>query len=261
MRTSGITSLAVTAIALCITSAVSLNAQDKSPGWNAAQPEKQDKPRTHEQPKIMRMAFDADHSVMINEVGMVVAEKDGKLSVAFIPPKEARPKDAAGLDIMGGDEIGMAAGKPVSSAKLLREAYESVRPGDEVKLGLRREGKSFIVVFTKKDGEHLPGRMVIRTDGDEDPNLDVLPALGIAISAGENGLAITETFPNAPDEMETGDIIETVNGKTVKTLQDFSGVYDRAEIGSTLKFGLLREGKKVTVVTTRNEMHRKMIVK
>jgi len=157
MRTSGKTPLAVTTIALCIASAVSLNAQDKSPGWNAAKPEKQDKHGTPGKPRVMRMAFDADHAVMINEVGMVVTEEEGKLNVAFIPPKEARPKDAADLDIMEGDEIGMAAGKPVSSAKLLREAYESVRPGDEVKLGLRREGKSFIVVFTRKDGKDLPG--------------------------------------------------------------------------------------------------------
>ena len=71
-----------------------------------------EKPR---QKNMKMMQFDADKAVMINEAGMVIAEKDGKLAVEFIGPKETRPKETADLDIVAGDEVGMAAGKKVTS--------------------------------------------------------------------------------------------------------------------------------------------------
>jgi len=250
-----------------ITSAVSLfllvactpsHAQDKHPGGNADKPGKQGKPG---KPMMRTMKLDADKAVMIDEAGMIVTEKNGKLTVEFIPPKERRSKETAELDIVEGDEIGMADGKRMTSAKLLRKTYESIKPGDEVKLGLRRNGNSFIVVFTRKDTKDLPNRMIIRSDASEGADVDVLPALGIAIQGTDGELVITKTFPNAPEEMVQGDIIHSINGTTVKTLHDFSGIYDKVEIGATLKIGLLRKGKPVTVVTTRNKPQGKMIIK
>jgi S1-C subfamily serine protease len=267
MNNSRIFTIARAVTLLFIVTTATSRAQDNQPGWNAARPDRQGKPgepgkpQKSGKPMMRTMKFDADKAVMIDEAGMVVTEKDGKLTVEFIPPKDRRPKDTAELDVMEGDEIGMAGGKRMSSAKTLRDAYESVKPGEEFKLGLRRDGRAFIVSFTRKDGKDLPKRMIIRTDGDDSPDGDVLPALGIAIKAGDGKLVITETFPNAPDEMLQGDVIHSINGTTVKTLDEFSRVYDNAEIGAMLRFGLLRDGKPVTVVTERKKPMGKMIVK
>jgi len=255
MITSGKSAAALAAVLILSLSPPFLAAQDKAPQWNAAKPGKEGKPQ------MRMMKFDADKAVMIDEAGLVVTEADGTLKVEFLPPKEARPKETADLDIAQGDEIGMAAGKRVSTAKELREAYEAIAPGDEVKLGLRRDGKSFIVTFGKKDPKDLPKKMIIRRGPDEDPDTDVLPALGISIRAAGGELVIAETFPNAPEGMAGGDVVRTVNGKSVRTLGEFSGVYDNVKIGGELTFGLVRKGSPVTVTTVRPEPQGKMIIK
>lgn len=220
------------------------------------------------QKKQMRMMqFDADKAVMIDEVGMVVAERDGKLTVDFVAPKEQRPKAAAEIDVAAGDEVGMAAGKNVGSAKALRAAYDSVKVGGEFKLGLRRDGQSFIVSFNKMDPKDMPKkRMIIRSrdgdDGGKDEGVerDVLPALGVALELTKKGVEITETFPNAPKEMAKGDLIVSLNGRAVRDLAAFSGVYDKVDVGGELKFVILREGKTLTLVTKRNKPQGRVIV-
>lgn len=239
--------LRILAVALLVvTRAVALQAHDEKP-----------------QKKQMRtMQFDADKAVMIDEVGMVVTEKDGKLSVDFVPPKEQRPKATAELDVAAGDEVGMAAGKRVGSVKLLRAVYDSVKPGDEFKLGLRRDGQSFIVSFRKMDAKDLPQkRMMVRgSESDEGVERDVLPALGVALEMTKKGVEITETFPNAPKEMSKGDLIVSLNGKAVTNLADFSAAYDKTEVGGELKFEIIHEGKTLTVVTKRNKPQGRVIV-
>ncbi len=262
MKPSGTFTAALAAALLIALAPAPLRAQDKAPQWNS---DKGDRKGGEGKPRMHMMKFDADKAVMIDEAGMIVTEGEGTLKVEFLPPKEARPGETADLDIAVGDEIGMASGKRVSTAKALREAYEAIRPGEEVKLGLRRDGKPFIVIFTKKDPKDLPRKMVIRSGGDEDPDTDVLAALGIVIrAAGEAGareLVIAETLPNAPEGMSKGDVIRTLNGKSVKTPVEFSAIFDNVEIGGKLTFGLVRKGEAMTVTTERPEPQGKMIIK
>lgn len=211
-------------------------------------------------PRVMK--FNAETSVMINELGMVVSEEDGKARVAFIAPKERRSGEAVNLDIESGDEVGMANGKAISSVKELRAAYESAKVGDLIKLGLRRDGRARIVTFKKKaEPERGQRRMVVRRDGGGDESTDVLPALGIAIEQRDEGVIVTGILPDGPEEFSKGDVIAMLNGKEIKTIVDFSKVYDRAEEGDELKFTIMREGKKISYVTKREKPQGIMKVK
>ncbi len=214
-----------------------------------------------QQKNMKMMQFDADKAVMINEAGMVIVEKDGKLAVEFIGPKETRPKETADLDIVAGDEVGMAAGKKVTTILALRAAYDSTKPGEEFKLGLRRDGKAFIVSFRRMDQKDLPKTMVIRRDGPDNPNQDVRPALGVVIEQKDGKVVIVDTFPNAPKDMLKGDVVASVNGTAVKNLEDFSGVFDNVEVGGDVKFELRRDGKTVTVSIQRPKPQGQVIVK
>jgi S1-C subfamily serine protease len=213
------------------------------------------------QQKTMRMQFDADKSVLLNEAGVVITEKDGRLAVEFVFPKDKQPKEIAGLDIAAGDEVGMAMGKKVATAKELHAAYDSVKPGAEFKLGLRRDGKAFIIAFKKMDEKDLPKTMVIKRDDGDNPNQDVRPALGVVIEQKEGKVLVVDTFPNAPKEMLKGDVVVSVNGTAVKSLQGFSDVYDNVEVGGEVKFSLSRAGKTVTVTIKRPKPQGQVIVK
>lgn len=215
--------------------------------------------RPQQQQKMMR--FDADKTVIVPETGMIVTEKDGKLTVEFIPPADQRPKKTADLDIAAGDEVGMAMGKKVTAVKDLRALLDSVKPGQEVKIGLRRDGRASVVTFKKMDEKDLPMKMVVKRDGGDNPNQDVRPALGVVIEQKGGKVIIAETFPNAPKEMQTGDVVVSINGTAVKDLEGFSGVFDNVEVGGDVKFELDRGGRKLTVAIKRPKPQGQVIVK
>ena len=205
------------------------------------------------------MQFKADDVVMIGEFGALIVQKEGTLKVAMVSPRERRPKETADADIAIGDEVGMANGKRVKSAKELRALYDSAQVGAEFKLGLRRDGQPHIVTFAKKDQKDLPGRMVIQRQGDD--NADLFPALGIGLEKKGDEVVVSETLPNAPREIHKGDAVKSLNGKPVKAVADFSKEFDATPLGDKLTFELLRDGKSVTVVTTRPEPRRQIITR
>ena len=213
------------------------------------------------QQKMMRMQFDADKSVLLQEAGAMVVEKEGKLAIEFVFPKDKQPKEVADLDIATGDEVGMAMGKKVATAKELRAAYDSTKPGQEFKVGLRRDGRAFIVAFRKLDEKDLPKTMVIKRDGSDNPDQDVFPALGVAIGQKDGKVFVAETFPNAPKEMAKGDVVVSVNGTAVKDLKGFAGAYDSVEVGAEVKFELSRGGEAVHVTIKRPKPQGQVIVK
>jgi len=141
----------------------------------------------------------------------------------------------------------MAMGKKVASAKDLHAVYDSAKTGVEFKLGLRREGKAFIITFKKQDVSAMKGTMVMKRDGSENPNQDVRPALGVVIEQKDGKVTVVETFPNVPKDMMKGDVVVSINGTAVANLKEFSQVYDHVEVGGDVKFILSRGGKDVTV--------------
>lgn len=218
----------------------------------------------HDEPprqQMQRMKFDAEKSVLIMEAGVVVTEMKGALAVEHVFPKDRMPKEAAALDIVAGDEVGMAMGKKVSSAKELHAVYDSATPGIEFKLGLRRDGNAFIVTFKKQDPKEMQSTMVMKRSGGDNPNQDVRPALGVVIEQKGGKVLVVDAFPNAPKDMQKGDVVVSVNGTAVKDLQGFSDVFDHVEVGSDVKFVLDRGGKSVTVAIKRPKPQGQVIIK
>jgi len=202
------------------------------------------------------MQFNSDNAFIAREIGAVITEEKGIMKIMLIPPKERRPKEMQEVDLVAGDEVGMAAGKGVKNIKELRDAYEKAPVGEPFKLGVRRDGQAHVVSFVKKAEKDLPqgGQMVIRKGGPgSDENSDFFPAFGIGIVKKGSDVVISETLPNAPKELNKGDIVKTLNGKEIKTIADFNKEFDATKIGATLKLGLLRDGKQVVVSAPRPE--------
>jgi S1-C subfamily serine protease len=218
----------------------------------------------HDEPaqqQMKRMKFDAEKSVLIMEAGVVVTEKEGGLAVEHVFPKDRMPKEAAALDIAAGDEVGMAMGRKVSTARDLHAVYDSAKPGVEFKLGLRREGKAFIVAFKKQDPKEMQSTMVMKRSENDNPNQDVRPALGVVIEQKGGKVIVVDAFPNAPKDMLKGDVVVSVNGTAVNDLQGFADVFDHVEVGADVKFVLSRAGKTVTVSIKRPKPQGQVIVK
>jgi S1-C subfamily serine protease len=213
---------------------------------------------------VRTMQFKSDDAFIVREIGAVITEEKGMMKVVMTPPKDARPQGMQDVDLVAGDEIGMAAGKRVKNIKDLKEAYAAAPVDEPFKLGVRRNGEAHIVTFVKKSEKDLPqgGRMIIRRGapgGDE--NSDFFPAFGIGIEKKGSDILVSETLPNAPKDIKKGDIIKTLNGKEIKTVADFNKEFDATKIGATLKLELLREGKQVIVSAPRPEPKGQMIMR
>ena len=207
------------------------------------------------------MQLDAAKTLIVGEVGAIVTEEEGKVKVSMMPPPDRRPPGMASVDLLIGDEIGMANGKPVKSIKELREVYERTEKGKEFKMGVRRDGKPHIVSFEKKDQKDMPqgGQMVIRRGEGGDENSDFFPAFGIGIKKEKSAVVISEVLPHAPKEIKQGDIVQKLNGKEIKNAKDFTAEFDATKVGGELKLELLRDGKSVTVTAKRPEPRRQII--
>lgn len=201
------------------------------------------------------MRFDANTSVLLREIMTMVAEENGKLTIMMVPPADGRPEGMPEVDLQRGDEVGMAAGKRVANIKELRAAYEGAKPGQEFKLGVRRDGKAIVVAFTRKEDKDMPagaGQMVIRREaGDE--NSDVFPALGLALEKKGTEVVVSETMPHASKEIKKGDVIASLNGSAIKNVADFAKALDATKVGDALNFELQRGSEHVKVSFPRPE--------
>jgi PDZ domain-containing secreted protein len=213
--------------------------------------------QTKTAPGGMRMMqFSADNALIIGEIGAVITEEKGIVKVLMIPPKDQRPKEMAEVDLVIGDEIGMAAGKRIKTIKELKDAYAHATVGEVFKMGVRREGQAHVVSFVKKDEKDMPKgqRMVVRQGGPQgDENSDFFPAFGIGIEKKGSDIVISETLPNAPKDLKKGDVVKTLNAKEIKSIADFNKEFDATKIGAALTLELMREGKKVVVSAPRPE--------
>ena len=195
-------------------------------------------------PVMRQMQFNAESAVILRELGAVVAEEKGIVSVKFLPPKDRRPKEAAGEDVENGDEVGMANGKRVSTAAELRKIYDEAAVGSEFKLGVRRNGQAHIVRFVRKDPKDMSGGMMVVGGDGKEGSTKFLPALGIGLEQRGQAVVIARTLPNVPEGLKEGDEIQFLNGSRISKVEDLMKAYEEVKIGDNLKFGLLRAGSK-----------------
>ncbi len=95
--------------------------------------------------------FDAGTTFFIGEIKAAISEQENKLMVDFVPPANVGQDDAQKVDLAQGDEILYINGKRVKTIDALKEGYNSIKTGEEVKLGVKRDEKRFIVSFQKND--------------------------------------------------------------------------------------------------------------
>jgi serine protease Do len=161
----------------------------------------------------------ADSLGLKNARGALVAE-----------PQSGSPAQKAG--IKAGDVIVSVNDESVNDARNLARRISAMAPGTHVKLGIIRNGKEDTLTLTL--GE-LPRERQARADTDDRPStrsVDV-PKLGLSLAPARNGegVTVTQVDPNgsASDQLQTGDVILDINGKSVTTPADVRRVVSEAQ--------------------------------
>lgn len=198
-----------------------------------------------QEPKRVTQTFSAEDAMIIREAGAVIMPKNDRLVVDIILGNHEQQPSVVQKD----DEVLMANGKKVKTVKDLRGQYENTKIGDEFRIGLKRGEKLLMATFVKKSDEELNkagGGMVMRMERKEGELM--LPALGLTFETKENRVIINSVLPTAASNFksftpQTGDVIVSINGKSVATAEDLVDAYDKFNEGERIMLAFARDGK------------------
>lgn len=204
---------------------------------------------------------------MIPELGAVVTKENKALTVIDVLPPDMRAEDYKRIDIKNGDQLLMLNGKKIPAVEDIETQYLDIAEGEEVKFGIRRD-KQMMMISYKRGGKDVGGNMQVmkfETDGKgsgtftqtgDNMNINLTgdvehmhPALELGLVFGEddNGVSILQVLPNNGNifpakSVQEKDMVLTLNGKSVKTLDDFRAIYKETAQGEPLEFTIQRGG-------------------
>lgn len=204
-------------------------------------------------PKVLK--FSPDSVILIKETATLIGHQHGVLKVILTPSGGRELTGVQAVDLAEGDELGMAAGKRITNVAELRKLYEEAPAGSEFKLGVRRQGRPIVVVFTRKDSSEMGsgGLMIVKAGDPKADGTSLFPALGFALKQDTKGLSVAEVLPDGPFALKTGDTISSLNGTPTTTLEEFESVLGSIKAGEQVVLLLNREGNQLTLQAPRPE--------
>lgn len=221
-------------------------------------------------PRMQMITAESGEAFIIPECECLALMKDSVISIVAVLEPAKRPDKYKTIDIQKGDILLMMNGKKATDANLLRQMYDSLSMGAEIKLGLKRGGKPMIVAFQK--GEPIEGgnmKMVLDTDGGapggqgggrmvkqfaggvDFDEVDALVQLGMVVGIAKGKAVVADVLPMA-DEVygktmpQSLDEIVSIDGKPIKGMESIESL---RPLLVTAKKGTLvvkRDGKELT---------------
>ena len=189
--------------------------------------------------------------MLLTELGIVVGADEGASDLrVFVLLPDADPK----LEIKKDDLLLMINGKRVRDMAALRVEYESAPAGDEVKVGFRRGDRRFLSSFAKQDPETAHGgrRMVmIGGPGSDVGDMQPLHEFGVVLGEKEGHVIVMMKLPMGDSALNEDDVLESINGTVVASLEEFRGVYEPLAIGDGVEVIALRDGKEISASRTK----------
>ena len=116
--------------------------------------------------------FDAANTFFLKELTAVVQKQNDKIVFEMIPEQVLQQDKFKGLDLKKGDEIIFINGKKVKELSDLRNVYDALEVGKEIKLGIKRDKEQFFAVLTKEEQPAEGGHMMIMTTTTDGPAED-----------------------------------------------------------------------------------------
>ncbi len=217
---------------------------------------------------VMRMITTGDVFIL-QEMGAVILPEKDELRIDMVAPQSGRPEGYKSVDLRKDDIILMLNGKKVAALKDLKDGYEALAIGADVKLGIKRDRQMMIVSFAKIDPAKLPKRAmtmtvegkdgpvtsdsfeVVRLDGAEGKIIPITE-LGLIIKEDAGKVLVAHVLPNSKEVfdkviMQEGDQILELNGTKIAAVGDFELHYQKLAVGEIVGLVFHRDGKPVKV--------------
>ena len=208
--------------------------------------------------EVVQERLDPGSSVVLFEIGAIASLEEGAEGVTFsrILPQGMRSEANSDADVAKGDEVLMMNGERIRSIADLRELYQDIEVGDEVKLGLKRGSERFLVRFTREDRQMAMGEgggMRVMVAGHGEGEVELLHEARVLLREGEGGVEVAAVLPGNGGDLEQGDVLAQVNGRSVASLDDYREVYEGLAIGEAMKLEVRRGEESLTVEVEKAE--------
>jgi serine protease Do len=179
--------------------------------------------------------------------GLGLSRKVGLIVSDVVP---SGPAEVAGIRAQ--DILLSIDGNPVTTAAQFVMSFYTKSPGDQVRLKLLRESRSFTVAVSVRSGEGEAQDPLERLDLQD----DIVRQLGIvaaALDRKRHVAAVRSSFgvfvagkmahTDVRSGLEVGDLIRSVNGTGVQTLDDLQSVVRRFRPGDAVVLQVERRGE------------------
>jgi C-terminal processing protease CtpA/Prc len=192
-----------------------------------------------------QIKLNSDDPVDLQEVGAYIIKEKDKIKVQFVAPENKRLPGYQNVDLKKDDIILKVNGHDAKKLSELKESYENLKVGRDLKLEVKR-GKNIIMVAVKKaDPKILPKRHAVNPDFKKMENKVLLEGYGILI-ANINEKPMIEKLLMDNNELvkkaglKGGDLLTNINGQEIKTFIQFKKAYERLNPGQNvkIKFGI-----------------------
>ncbi|MBL4847423.1 MAG: PDZ domain-containing protein [Planctomycetes bacterium] len=152
------------------------------------------------------------------------------------------PADAAGL--RSGDRILSVDGRSVSSKEQLGKSLRSKRAGSTVALMVARGTRQLgLKIVLGERGKKTPPQP--KTRPTPTPSAGGGAWLGASIQDGPSGILVAELSPRGPlakAGLRKGDLIKSMNGQRLTTVDQFAGLFSRYRPGQRVTLEVERDG-------------------
>jgi S1-C subfamily serine protease len=217
--------------------------------------------------EIQQQTLDPETNVLMLEIGAITGvDGDGQVVMESILPRQAVPEENRGADVRKGDRVLMMNGQRVRSSGGLRELYEGVENGGEVKLALEREGRRFLVSFAKSDADSVEhagagGRTAVRVvRGGPGGDVELFHEVRALLREDGDKVRVDMLFGDG-GTLEQGDVVQTVNGTAVASLAGYREAYGAVEMGADLTLGIRRGEETLEIAVAKSERPEGMMIR
>ncbi len=194
------------------------------------------------------MSFDANTSLLLQELNAMLVEKDEGVHVEMIVGSRTTSSSNSD-DLQKDDVILMMNGERVNDIAGMRAIYNAIPTDDEIKIGVRRGDQRFIVRAIKGDIPETQGfRMQMTVDSDDGSPPVVIAELGMVLALIEGQIQIqTILEPLLPDALKSEDLegfeIITINGESFEAAADVQSFISGLEVGNQIDLVVEKDGE------------------
>jgi C-terminal processing protease CtpA/Prc len=184
-----------------------------------------------------------DDTFKLREVGAYIIKDKDNFKVQFLAPEKFRLPEYKNVDLKKDDIILKINDRVVKKGTDLKETYDNIQPGNNIKLDVKRAGKMLTVNIIKAASKDLPQKKVLNLSDNKMVDKVLLPGYGVIIGKVNEKPMIEKIDVNndlvKKAKLKGGDVLTNLNGKSIKTFTAFKSAYDNIKPGEVvnIRFG------------------------